>query len=134
MPKEYQRAERVADYLQQELALLISRELRDPRLTLVDVTGVEVSRDLSQARVYVSFPGESTLEEDKEREGVLNGAAGFLRSQLAKGNTMRSTPRLKFFYDESIRRGSYLTKLIDDALESDQRLTGGDNNPDSYDS
>ncbi len=134
MPKEYQRAERVADYLQQELALLISRELRDPRLALVDVTGVEVSRDLSSARVYVSFPGESTVEEDKEREGVLNGAAGFLRSQLAKGSTMRSTPRLKFFYDESIRRGSYLTKLIDDALESDQRLAGGKTNPDSQDS
>lgn len=134
MPKEYQRAERVADYLQQELALLIAREIRDPRLTLVDVTGVEVSRDLSTARVYVSFPGESTIEEDKEREGVLNGAAGFLRTQLAKDNTMRSTPRLKFFYDESIRRGSYLTKLIDDALESDQRLAGGDENPDSQDS
>ncbi|MFK7733249.1 MAG: 30S ribosome-binding factor RbfA [Pseudomonadales bacterium] len=134
MPKEYQRAERVADYLQQELALLIAREIRDPRLNLVDVTGVEVSRDLSSARVYVSFPGESTVEEDKEREGVLNGAAGFLRSQLAKGHTMRSTPRLKFFYDESIRRGSYLTKLIDDALESDQRLTGGDESPDSNDS
>lgn len=121
MAKEFQRAERVADYLQRELALLIAREMRDPRLGLVDVTGVEVSKDISHARVFVTFPGESSRQRDDERVDVLNGAAGYIRSQLAKVSTMRTTPRLKFIFDESIQRGRYLSQLIDDVVADDRR-------------
>lgn len=121
MAREFQRSERVADYLQQELALLIMREVRDPRLQLVDVTAVDVSRDLSFARVHVTFPGDSTEEEIKERVAVLNGAGGYLRSLLAKGSALRTTPKLKFFFDESIERGSNLTRLIEDVVERDKQ-------------
>lgn len=121
MAREFQRAERVADFLQQELAVLISREVRDPRVGLVDVTGVEVSRDLGRAKVFVTFPSESAAADEAERVEALNGAAGYLRSLLAKNSTMRSTPGLFFVFDESVRRGSYLSNLIDEVVEKDQR-------------
>lgn len=132
MAREFQRGERVADFIQQELAVLISREVRDPRVGLVDVTGVEVSRDLSHARVFVTFPGrpqsannqadeQHNSTSTEERVEVLNGASGYIRSKLAKNSTMRFTPKLKFVFDESIERGSYLTRLIDNVVEDDQR-------------
>ncbi len=135
MPREFQRTERVADFIQRELATLISRELRDPRIHLVDVVDVEVSSDLGSAKVFVTFPGESTEEQDKERAEVLNGAAGFIRSQLAKVSTMRNTPRLKFIYDDSVRRGSHISQLIDKALAKDryQHAPESDQDPDGSD-
>lgn len=110
------RSHRVADFLQQELARLIQQEVRDPRVGMVDVTGVEVTRDLGHARVFVTFMNT----DQKEAVEALNKASGFLRSQLAKGNKMRTTPSLRFIYDESVRRGSYLSNLIDEVVAKDQ--------------
>ncbi len=121
MAREFQRGDRVADFLQQELAILISREVRDPRVGMVDVTGVDHWSDLGHARVFVTFPGGSKNVETEVRVEVLNGASGYIRSMLAKNSTMRFTPKLKFVFDESIERGSYLTRLIDDVVENDQR-------------
>lgn len=129
MAKEFQRAERVADFLQQELAVLIAREVRDPRVGLVDVTGVEVSRDLSRAKVFVTFPADSAATDEKERVAVLNGAAGYLRSLLAKSSTMRFTPGLLFIYDVSVERGSYLTRLIDEVVEEDRKAADDSADP-----
>jgi ribosome-binding factor A len=119
MAKEYSRTERVGDYLQRELALIIQRELRDPRLGMVSITAAEVSRDLSHARIYYTLLGSDTPEDAKPTTDVLNKAAGFLRSALARDASMRSVPRLRFIFDTSVGRGRDLEALISRATEAD---------------
>ncbi|MGI9287158.1 MAG: 30S ribosome-binding factor RbfA [Pseudomonadales bacterium] len=126
MPREFNRSHRVADFVQKELAQLIQQSIRDPRIGMVDVTGVEVARDLSYAKVFVTFPGKQADVEIKPAMQALNHAAGFLRSQLARQSAMRTTPRLRFEFDSSIRRGSELTKLIDSVIERDAQQHVGD--------
>src|SRR5690606_6235410 len=134
MSKVSPRAKKVADQIQRELALLIQTEINDPRVGMVSVTGARVSRDLSYADVYVTVLGApdgvsglapavqlkeaGALDklEIEESIKVLNNAAGYLRSLLAKQLSLRITPRLVFHYDESVARGQYLSSLIDRAL------------------
>lgn len=118
--KEFSRTARIADFLKRELGTLIQLQLRDPRLGMVSVTDVEVSRDLSHAKVFVTVMGKNNAEEAKESLAVLNKAAGFLRSQVAKSNNARTTPQLRFQYDTSIDRGQRLSKLIQDAVDADR--------------
>ncbi len=136
MSKTSSRAQRVGDLLQRELAVLIQREIKDPRLGMVSVTGVDVSRDLGYADVYITvldnrerasdggdLSDEQTAAHREQLEDnlqILDRAAGFLRSLLARRLTLRSIPRLRFHYDESISRGQYLSALIDDALAADR--------------
>jgi ribosome-binding factor A len=110
-----QRAARIADQIQRELAEVIRTELRDPRVgSLVTLTGVELSRDQSHAKVFFTVLGAPS-----DIEHVLKGlqhGAGFLRSQLAHRLSTRSVPELHFHYDESVERGVRLSKLIDEAV------------------
>ncbi len=122
MAKEYSRTQRVADYLQRELAELIQHELRDPRLGMISVTGVDVSRDLGSARVYYTRMDCDTAEQAKESTEVLNKAAGFLRSELSRDATMRSVPRLTFYFDTSVGQGRHLENLISRAKQADREL------------
>ena len=118
--REFKRTDRVADQLQQELAVLIQREIKDPRLGMVTVSGVNVSRDLGYADVYVTLLGDDDAERIKENLAVLKRAAGFLRSQIAQRIKLRHVPELRFHYDESVARGHKLSSLIDQAVESDR--------------
>lgn len=120
MAREYSRTQRVADFIKQELALLIQQQVRDPRLGIVSVTDVEVSRDLSHAKVFVTEIGKETEQEADDSIQVLNNAAGFLRSQLARSNNARTTPRLRFYFDSSVGRGQKLSALIEKAVSSDR--------------
>ena len=120
MAREFSRTERVGDYLRRELAILIQREVRDPRLGMVSITAADVSRDLSHARVYFTLLGCDSAEEAKPSTGVLNGAAGFLRSALARDASMRSVPKLRFVFDSSVGRGRELEDLISRATRSDE--------------
>ena len=117
MPRTSNRLGRISDQLKQELALLIQNEMRDPRLGMVSVLDVKVSKDLSHADVFI------TVLNAKADEAVaaLNNAAGFLRSLLAKNLNLRVTPRLKFVFDESVERGRKLSSLIDEAVAQDAR-------------
>ena len=121
MAREFGRTERVADYLRQELARLLQNELRDPRVGMVSVNEVEVSRDLAHAKVFVTFMDRDSEAEAREQLEVLNGAAGFLRTQVAHDARMRTVPRLRFVYDASVTRGRRLSDLIDRALADDAR-------------
>ena len=112
MPREFTRAERVSDAIQQEVSVLICDSIRDPRVGMVSVTDVEVSRDLAYAKVHVTFVGEKSEEEIKGAIRALNGAAGYLRKLLASSIKMRKTPQLNFLFDESGRRGQQLSALI----------------------
>jgi ribosome-binding factor A len=111
---------RIADFIRDELAAIIQREMRDPRVGIVNVNEVKVSRDRSYADVYVSSLQTSTTEERAELVDVLNKAAGFFRSELAKRHSMRTTPKIRIHYDELIESGPRLEALIDKAVKADR--------------
>ncbi len=115
MPKEYTRSQRVEEQIQRLLSQVIPREIKDPRLGMVTVSAVDVSRKLSIAKVFVTLLGGEG--EIKDRIEILNKTSGFLRSELAKNITMRHVPELRFFYDVSIERGAKLSALIDQAID-----------------
>ena len=108
------RRARIADQIQRELADVIRLEVRDPRVGMVTLTGVDVSRDGSHAKVYFTVMGAEAAARDAA-EG-LQRAAGFLRTQLAHRLSTRSVPELHFEFDESVERGVRLSRLIDEAV------------------
>ena len=126
MAKEYSRTQRVGDQMQRELAVLIQREMKDPRVSLVTVSAVEVSRDLAHAQVFVTSLGAEDPAQIAEMLGVLKGAAGFLRTQLGRLMKLRQVPQLHFRYDESIARGAHLSALIERAVAEDRAHEDGE--------
>ena len=120
MQRSFGRTERLADAIQQELAVLIRDEMRDPRVKLVTLTGVEVSRDLGYAKVYVTQVNKER-SDCKQAVEALNNAAGFLRSQLARVMDLRTTPKLTFYFDNSGLYGQKLSALIDHAVHNDEQ-------------
>lgn len=116
----------MADAIQRELAEIIRAELRDPRLGMTNVTGVDVSRDIAVAKVYVNFIETLDEQEQSARVEVLTRAAGFLRSQLTRRMRLRSVPKLSFFYDATGDRGRHLSALIDYAVARDKRQAGSE--------
>jgi ribosome-binding factor A len=124
MAREFSRTHRIRDFLKKELATLIQQEMRDPRVGMVSITDVEVSRDLSHAKVFCTLMDKDSEDDAKESIAVLNQAAGFLRSQIARMNNARTTPRLRFYFDSSVGRGQYLSGLIDKAVSADQQMAG----------
>lgn len=110
---------RVGDFIRDELASIIQREMRDPRVGMVSVNEARVSRDLSWVEVYVSSFETKTPQERAELVEVLNKAAGYFRSELAKRHSMRTTPKPRFHYDESVERGPKLESLIESAISAD---------------
>jgi ribosome-binding factor A len=104
------RTRKVADLIQRELSDLLRREVRDPRVGMVTITAVDVSPDMSHAKVFF------TLLDKKHLDDTLQGlsrAAGYLRSELAHRIKLYTTPQLRFVYDESVERGDHLSQLID---------------------
>ncbi|MEP4146756.1 MAG: 30S ribosome-binding factor RbfA [Halioglobus sp.] len=122
MAKEYARTQRVADFLQRELGTLIQHEVRDPRVGMVSITGVDVSRDMGHARVYYTSMSANSTDESKECTEALNKASGFLRSQLSRDSSMRMVPQLRFYFDSSVGRGRDMEDLIRKAADSDREL------------
>lgn len=120
MPREFSRADRVSDAIQRELATLIREHVRDPRVGMLSVTDVDVSRDLAVAKAYVAFVGERSELEIDQGIQALNGAAGYLRKLLATSISLRATPKLTFFHDHSGHRGQHLEALIDLAVSNNQ--------------
>ncbi|HKJ18181.1 MAG TPA: 30S ribosome-binding factor RbfA [Xanthomonadales bacterium] len=122
MPREFKRSERVSGQLRRELATLVQREVKDPRVGFVSISDVEVTRDLAHARVYVTV-----FEEDKAKESIkaLKHAAGYLRRRLGQELRMRSIPELHFFHDDSVETGTRMDELIANAVGSDGN--SGDN-------
>lgn len=121
MAKDYSRTQRVGDQMQRELALLIQREIKDPRLGMVTITAVNVARDLGHATVYITTMDKDLPEDIALTLDILSQASGFLRSQLGKAMKIRTIPQLHFLYDESIVRGSQLSALIDKAVAEDRK-------------
>jgi ribosome-binding factor A len=119
MPNEFPRSRRVAEQIKRELSVLISAEVKDPRVRLVTVTDVEVSRDLAHAKVFVGIL--EMAAEPAEVLAGLNKAAGFLRGRLGRELRLRVTPELRFIEDTTERDAQHLSSLIDEAVEEDRR-------------
>ncbi len=112
----FARVERIAQQIQREIAELVRLQINDPRVRLVTITGVEVARDYSHAKVFFTrLDGKHA-----EAQQGLESAGGFLRSQLAHSIKLRVMPQLHFVYDASVERGSHLSQLIDQAVASDK--------------
>jgi ribosome-binding factor A len=111
MGNNFKRTDRVAEMIQRKLAQIIPMEVKDPRLTgFVTISAVKVAADLGHAKVYFTV-----LNDDKETAAaILNAAASYLRSALARSITLRTVPQLHFVYDESIEYGQRLSRLIDE--------------------
>ena len=114
MAKEFGRPQRVAQEMQKEIALILQREIKDPRLGMMTtVSGVEMSRDLAYAKVYVTFLNDK--DEDAVKAGIkaLQEASGFIRS-------LRIVPELTFFYDNSLVEGMRMSNLVTSVVKHDE--------------
>lgn len=120
MKKTSQRARRVGDEIQRDLAGLLRTEVKDPRVGPVTITAVEVSPDLSHAKVFVTHM--AGREHADEAIKALQHTAGFLRAALARRLTLYSVPQLHFAYDDSIETGMKLSQLIDEAVAADRKF------------
>jgi ribosome-binding factor A len=112
MKSSRRRPEQVAETLRQVVADAMTRELRDPRIGFVTLTGVLVSPDLSHARIMVSVAGDQA-EKDRALEG-LQSAAGFLRSRAARALTTRIVPELHFELDHGLEHAARINELLDE--------------------
>ena len=110
--KGFQRSERVAEQVRRDLADLIRTELKDPRVGMISLTGVELTPDYAHAKVFFTTFNSEHLEEI---ERGLKRAAGFLRRELGKRIHIHTLPELHFVYDNSIERGTSMSLLIDQA-------------------
>ncbi len=109
---EFKRSQRVADLLHKEIADLVLRRVKDPRVTSLTVTSVRVSDDLKFARVFYCLMGKAADEEKQTALDGLNQARGFIRQELGKRLHMRSVPQLSFQYDESLDYGDKIERLL----------------------
>ncbi|MGB0847289.1 MAG: 30S ribosome-binding factor RbfA [Thiolinea sp.] len=113
----FARSERVAELLRRDLSVLIRERIKDPRIGMVTILDVTVSKDLSHAKVWFDV---LDAEQGKVAEESLNHAAGFLRRELGRELKLRVTPGLRFYYDDTQLRGNTLSALIDKAVAEDQ--------------
>ncbi|MFI4918691.1 MAG: 30S ribosome-binding factor RbfA [Legionellales bacterium] len=116
MSNNFKRTDRIAEMIQRKLAQIIPQEVKDPRLAgLVTISAVKVAADLGHAKVYFTV-----LNEEKAvAVTILNAAASYLRSALARSITLRTVPQLHFIYDESIEYGERLSRLIDKVVSAE---------------
>ena len=121
MPRDFKRSERVAGTLRRELAQLIQKEVKDPEVGFVGLSDVEVSRDISHAKIFVTV-----FEADKAVASIkaLNKAAGYLRKRLGQEMRIRSVPELHFEHDASVETGLQMDSLIQAAVASDRNEAG----------
>ena len=121
MPKDYPRSDRLASQIQRELASLVRNNLKDPRLSSPGILEVQVSKDLSQAKVYFSVLNPDDAEQSLR---ALKHARGYLQREIGKVLKSRITPKLVFIYDDSDIRGRTMSELIDSVIARDNSNSG----------
>jgi ribosome-binding factor A len=120
-PRDFTRSERVAGQLRRDLARLIQQEIKDPEVGFISLSDVEVTRDLSHAKIYITVFNPETAETSIK---ALRRAAAFLRRRLGKELRLRHVPELHFVHDDSVEKGSHIDELIAKALHSDGDTEG----------
>ena len=116
MTSNFKRVDRIAEMMQRKLAYIIQQEIKDPRMPqLITKSAVTVTKDLAHAKVYFTVYNEDPVQTT----AILNTAASYLRSALARSVSLRTVPQLHFIYDESIEYGKRLSRLIDAVNDND---------------
>lgn len=128
MPRDFKRTDRIADVMQRELSQIIQKEMKDPRISMVTISEIKVSKDLSFAKVFVSVMFEEKAEETLK---ALNNAAKFLRTELARKIQIRTMPQLIFIYDDTTIKANQISKLIDEAIKQDNAAKKDDDESDA---
>jgi len=126
--REFSRTDRVAQQIQKEIAVILQREIKDPRLGMVTVSAVEVSRDLSYAKVFVTVLNSKSEDDTKQNLAILNDATGYIRSLLGKRIRARIMPELRFVLDNSLMEGMRISNLVDEVIRTDKEKRGDDAN------
>ena len=123
MAKEFGRADRVSQQIQREIAMILQREIKDPRVGMATVSDVELTRDLQHAKVFVTF---FLNEEDNIEAGVkvLNDASGYIRILLGKAMKLRVVPEIRFVYDKTLVEGMRISNLVTNTVRDDQLRRG----------
>lgn len=128
MAKEFSRASRVAQQLQREVAMILQREVKDPRIGMVTVSDVEVSGDLQHAKVFVTFlnyagQNEELSEAERIETGLkgLTEASGYIRILLGKAMQLRVVPELRFAYDRTLVEGMRISNLVSNTIREDEQ-------------
>jgi ribosome-binding factor A len=120
----FKRSERVSDQMKREIADILMRKIKDPRIGFVTVTDVEVADDLRNAKVFVSVYGGD--EEKKASLQGLKSAAPFIRSELGKRMRMRFIPELLFRFDATVERGAHIMELLHSIEEQNDKKDPAD--------
>jgi ribosome-binding factor A len=120
----FKRSERVSDQMKREIADILMRKIKDPRIGFVTVTDVEVADDLRNAKVFVSVYGGD--EEKKSSLQGLKSAAPFIRSELGKRMRMRFIPELLFRFDATVERGAHIMELLRSIEEQNDKKDPAD--------
>ena len=119
MAKEFGRADRVAQQIQREIAVILQREVKDPRVGMVTVSDVELTRDLQHAKIFVTF----FLNEVDDIEAgvkVLNDASGYIRILMGKAMKLRVVPEIRFVYDKTLVEGMRISNLVSNTIRDDE--------------
>jgi len=111
MAREFKRSSRVASQIQKELALILQQGVKDPRIGFVTVNEVDLSKDLTAAKVYVTVLGTDEAGQIKSLS-YLNDAVPYIRSEVGKRMRLRCVPYIKFLYDSSFERGMRVSELL----------------------
>lgn len=118
MPREFARSDRVAQTINRQLAMILRNKVKDERVSSLTITEVEVTKDLRQAKIFVTSMSDESVDIDNVMS-ALDNASGFIRRKLAAVIDMRHCPNLIFTYDNSISEGARMSALIDKALNKD---------------
>lgn len=118
------RQEQIQNRLIEEISGMIQRELKDPRLGFITITGAEISRDLRNAKVYISVMGDDTSRDNSMR--ALKSAAGLIRGEFTRRAHLRVAPEIEFLFDQGLTRGARIFELlhkIKTESEQDENIT-----------
>lgn len=119
MAKEYSRTSRVSQQVQKELARILQQEVKDPRIGMVTISGVDITRDLAYATVFVTFFTIGEQTNDESLEG-LNAASGYIRRLLGKAMRLRIVPEVRFCFDKTLTEGLRISELVSGAVKNDK--------------
>jgi len=123
MARTFNRLDRIGEQIQKDLSVIIQRELKDPRLGMVTINSVRVSKDLGYSDIYFTVLNTRDVDDQSAAEealGILNEAAGFLRSELSHAIKLRTLPQLRFHYDRTVMQAQHISSLIDRAITGDK--------------
>lgn len=120
MSREFKRSDRVAQELKKEVAVILQREVKDPRIGMVTVSDVEVSRDLAYAKIFVTFLFDNDQEAINQGMKGLEKASPYIRSLVGKAMRLRIVPELRFIYDESLVEGIRMSNLVSNVIREDE--------------